>query len=184
MTSETRYMRSDIDSGSIYKLGTSQTSSSLAVLIGSGTSGIVYVGIRVYVQHADGSKTEITSGSAVAIVSMGTGVGYTTTLSATWACPQISLASTDKILVEVYGELSVNPPTVLRRSFITEQLGASQLDAVTWTVYYRIQRIRVYEEVWVYTWFFLHGTSTDNSRIGNFTWSIPSVGGGILVQII
>jgi len=182
MTVETRYMRSDqqiINTITAYVLGTSESSSLLEILIGSqvGGSPVCYYGIKVYKVASDGTKTLISAG-VVAIASLAAGGSGTGTISATWSCPLTALNSTDAILIELYADLNINPPTTLRRTWITEQLGASQLDAATWTVYYRVRRVRIYDpesELYIYTYYFRHGIATDSSYITNFSWTPPVV---------
>jgi len=170
MTSETRYMRSDqhtINGLTAYKLSTTQSASSIyasRTIMGE-VSG--YWGIRVWKRPSGGVETEITSGSPVAIVSRSSdGYGLQ---SNTWSCPQTSLESTDAIVVRVYHG-NTNPPQYLARTFITEQLNASQLDVALWTVYY--YTYRSYDAgTDITTLRFYHGSSGYNSRIEDFTWS-------------
>ncbi len=187
MSVETRYFRNDTDTINgllAYLLKTLNTTSALEFYIGDNTTA--YVGIRVWKRTSDGTETEITSGSAVAIASLASGISAYVQKSATWDCPQTSLASTDAIIVRIYGDVNSTPPTTLMRTFITEQMGATQLDAATWTVYYWIRRIRIFDgEGYVYGFWYVHGSDTRNSRIANFSWSsAPPPVGGVLAQII
>jgi hypothetical protein len=169
MPTETRYMRGDqqtVNGLTAYILGTSQSN-----IAKSGVKRSVgtYYGIRVYKRSADGTETEITPNEAVAVVQSVAQSGF---LSATWDCPETSLASTDVILIRVV-ESATSPPFqgIVEAEFITEQLGASKLDSATWTVYYYIY---YYGRTPVGVYFYW-GTSTYNSRIENFTWSIVPV---------
>jgi hypothetical protein len=142
--------------------------------IQSGVSGSVdisdyhaYIGIRVWKRSASGVETEITDGTPRARATIPSSSGI---VSATWTCPQTSLASTDAIVVRVY----VTADTItwfLCDTWITEQLGAGSLDAATWTVYYYIY---VVSKTGVYN--FRFDTTTYNSRITNFSWSPPPAG--------
>ena len=175
-TTETRYMRSDqqtVNGLAAYKLSTSQSSSLSSVTI-NGYNGLTnvyvvqYLGIRVWKRSGDQVETEITSGTAVAIASS----SANGLINATWACIQTVLASSDSIIVRVYAD-DFSPPTTLRRTFTTEQLGASQLDSVTWTVYYYLGRTSSYNSktgLWTVRYTFRHGSTTYNSRIENFQW--------------
>jgi len=140
MPVETRFMRSDfhtVNGLNARKLLIEQSSSSASYSYQYSGEVTGYWGVRVFVRHEDGSETEITGGSAVAVVSRSSdGSGLQ---SATWNCPETSLAETDAIVVRVYSDNN-NPPTTLRTTFITEQLGASKLDAATWTIHYYTQR--------------------------------------------
>jgi len=137
----------------------------------SGTSGSIdisnyhaYIGIRVWKRNNAGTETEITDGSphAIAAVPSSSGIVF-----AYWSCPQTSLATTDAIVVRVYA--SDGSTWVLLDTWVTEQLGATQLDGVQWTVYYYIY---VVSKTGVYN--FRFDTTTYNSRITNFSWSIVS----------
>jgi hypothetical protein len=167
MPVETRYMRGDqhaVNGLTAYILGVSQSDipkSGLKRAVGT------YYGIRVYKRSANGTQTEITPGQAVAIVQSVEESGY---LSATWDCPETALTPTDAIVVEVWEGATSPPSTAIEATFITEQLGASKLDAATWTVYYYIYYYGR-PPVGVY---FYWGTPTYNSRIENFTWTRPS----------
>jgi hypothetical protein len=123
------------------------------------TTGYTQAGIRVWKRDEAGTETEITAGSPVAVVTIPSVAG---TLTATWDCPQTPLASTDAIVVRLY---FYSTSWVLQRTWITEQLGASQLDAATWTVYHRFILV-----IGVIYW--THGPA-DYSRIGNFSWTAP-----------
>jgi flagellin len=68
----------------------------------------------------------------------------------------------------VYAERNDNTPDVLRATFTTEQLGASQLDNVQWTVSYYLQT------GWGNDYFYW-GTNTHNSRIENFQYTTDGV---------
>jgi len=189
---ETRYMRSDyaeVNGLNAYILGTSQTTSSLntTVLKVTSTDYVVYCGIRVWKRNSAGVETEITAGEPVAVVSRSVnGEGIQ---SNTWDCPQTALSSTDTIVVRVYLKVDVDAwqqGTGSQPNFQTEQLGASQLDAATWTVYYYTVRQTATKPSARTGIIFHWGTSTYNSRVENFVWTeaAPPPSGGILAQIM
>jgi len=96
----------------------------------------IYLGIRVWKRSAAGVETEITSGTPVAQVArIGAGSGFQT---GTWSCPQTALATTDSIVIRVYGETSgpLTGTATLRATFTTAQLNVNQLDATTWSIQY------------------------------------------------
>jgi hypothetical protein len=174
MPVETRYFRSDsqtVNGLTANKLLTSQ----------SGAAGYVtsdqFIGIRVWRRLADGTEIEITGGTAVAIADTDTADGI---YSATWNCPETQLNPTDVIVVRVYSG-GASPPTTLRGTWITEQLGALKLDASTWTVYYysdytHTKRTRHLpdcssEQLELELWTFRFDTATYNSCIEGFAWS-------------
>ncbi len=163
MTTETRYFRQDM------ALGTTNT----IVLLSYGISPTL--GIRVYKVSAAGTPTELTSGTPVA---QATGAG-TGEYDGTWNCPGFALDPTDHIRVAIYQFTTV---WVLMDTWNSEDLGAQSLDAATWTVHYWFRYTSKTD-----TWNFDTGTSTKNSRITNFTWTVappPSTGAGVLVQIM
>lgn len=127
------------------------------------------VGIRVWVRHADGTETEITSGTPVAQVSVAAGESHVLK-SAMWNCPQTSLASTDAIVVRVYHDMG-GWDLIGTATFITEQLGASQLDASTWTVYYYLGlSSQIFPRPRSSVAF--HFDGSDNSRIEGFSYTV------------
>ena len=161
-----------------YILGTTQSNTEQNSLIeksGWGTGGkTVNWGIRVWKRDSGGGETEITGGTPVAQVSRNAaGEGIQ---SNTWACPEISLATTDSIVVRVYAEIVGQVAWTVQATFTTEQLGAVVLSNVSWTVYYYVKYDTSTSLFGSYTkgWFYW-GTSTYNSRIGNFTWTEPVV---------
>ena len=181
MPSETRYKRSDqhtINGLAAYKLDITQTSS--ALLVAETYVGDDYVnaywGIRVSKRTAEGVETEITNGTPQAQVSR---VAKSSGIqSANWACPQTPLNLTDSIVVRVYIRLNLFS-WVLKATFTTEQLNASQLDPVTWTVYYWTELL--HSRFWDdgTQWYvsgarFRFGSLTYNSRIENFSWTQSS----------
>jgi len=165
-----RYMRGDqhtVNNLNAYKLAVPQSAIHKTVLDGTAGRKTIYWGIRVWKRGSAGNETEITGGTPVAQVSRSrNGEGMQ---SNTWSCPQTSLQSTDAIIVRVYMKFG-SGEWQLCSTFITEQLQASQLDSVQWTVYY-------------YTWCFYDrwegitsgsydwGTTTCNSRIQNFQYT-------------
>ena len=175
LPAETRYFRSDtetVNGLNAYKLRTSQTGTAGSGAEVSGSYTLYYyIGIRVWKRDFNGIETEITGGSAVAVVTTKVGAGGLK--SATWNCPQTSLSSTDSIVVRVYHDIGVNPPTTLIATFTTEQLGATRLDNATWTVYYYINTRRVTSTI--YAMSFKWDTTTYNSRIENFTWTTAEI---------
>jgi hypothetical protein len=93
-----------------------------------------YLGIRVFVINTTGYYWELTNGTAQAIVL----VTGTSSFSATWSCPQTTVnTTTDNLVISVYYGASSPPTTLLiNKQWISEQLGATSIDANTWTVYY------------------------------------------------
>jgi len=181
MTVETRYMRSDqhtINTLTAYKLLTSE-SASLIELTGctvDESPQYFYIGIRIYILHADGSETEVTTGTSVAIAPLGTGADTTTTTNMTWTDSQDrNLVSSDaiKIVVKCCCGLAWNEDAaVTLATFVTEQLGANKLNQNQWTVYYRVRRDRVYYKplTW-WDYYFRRGIAGDDSYITGFKWT-------------
>jgi hypothetical protein len=177
---ETRYFRYDLDTVNSLlarKLLTANTGSSTSEShskAGNVVSVGATIGILVWKVNASGVATEITSGAQVALVTLNTTI-YGSMYSATWPCPLTPLASTDSIVVIVYGKFGTGAYAQFGSyAFSTEQLDAQNLDASTWTVYY-------YIELWHdtssnVTWHaFSFGSSSQNSRITNFTWTASAV---------
>ena len=188
-TTETRYFRSDqhtINGLTAYILGTAESNTleevSGCTVTESGNEFML--GIRVYIRHANGSETEITPGETVAIVDLTTGADYTTILSGAWNCSETMLENTDAIKIDVRyccGQIWSESSASTIATFITEQLGASQLDDATWTVYYSIRRDRVTVgsppwQITYWSYYFRFGTASDNSRIEGFSYT---GGGGV-----
>lgn len=101
--------------------------------------------MKVFVRHADGSENEISGGYYVAEAYYPMGSGYQL-ISATWTPQKMNLQPGDALVFRVYGIIYVNigqfvltdPPEVNGQpaTFITEPLGAMQLENVQWTVWY------------------------------------------------
>jgi len=163
-----RYMRSDthtINGLQAYKLNTSQTASYLETNVTETESNTVYWGIRVWKRNSAGTETEVTSGTPVAQVSRSTS-GYGIQ-SATWNCPNTTLASTDSIVVRVYCMNSGN--WILQATFTTKRLNAQTADPATWHVYYWTKRNYISGGLGKTIGYFRWGTPTYNSRTEDFT---------------
>jgi hypothetical protein len=172
---ETRYFTSTSETYkgiTVKKLLTTNTSSALS-------AGIAYgrrFGVRVWKTDVDETETEITAGTPVATVIHAGTSDDDGEYSATWACPETALVSTDRIVVRVYSSKAAPTSWSLLQTFITEQLGASKLDSATWTVYYWL----VLSGTAV---LFNYGSSTYPSRITNFTWTAAAAGLSIPVAM-
>jgi hypothetical protein len=177
LTVETRYLRSDtttVNGLTARKLGLDLTGSvTTEVYRTAVTYSSADYGIRVWKRDLSGVETEITGGTPVLICTRtGTGLGLQ---SGTYSCPSTSLASTDAIVIRVYYRAPATTGTWSQLgwttpNWITEQLGAQSLDAATWTVYlYTI--IIASESPGKYDIGLGFGSTTENSRIENFTWT-------------
>ena len=116
-------------------------------------------------RQADGTETVL--GSNVAETSRSAnGEGYQ---SATWNSPETSLNTSDAIkIVEKHGIAE-------KGAFITEQLGATKLDAATWTfTRYTLYNCAASGSNWVTTGRTYFGDSSYNTRIENFSYT-PAV---------
>jgi hypothetical protein len=131
---------------------------------------ICFFGIFVYKRDGAGNETNVSGSYAVAVVSKSL-TGFETK-SAAWNCPQTALNPSDAIVVRVkrYNGTPIpeSAPTVA--TFTTEQLNASQLDSVAWTVYYRLNK-KFNQQYTGYVFEFWWGTTTYNSRIENFGYT-------------
>jgi hypothetical protein len=117
-------------------------------------------GIQVWKRSQSGTETAISSGIVAQVTRTNPGQGLQ---FATWNCPETSLNPTDAIVVRVYQRFEGYSWQVAA-TFITPQLGATKLNATTWTVYY-------YTKLFWYTLsskaYFYWGTTTYNSRTQN-----------------
>jgi len=126
-------------------------------------------GVRVYVRHADGSRDELTTD-----ISAQVSIPYPTSKSlhyATWNCPLTPLNPTDAIEVEIWMSDGYSGWT-LKETWISEQLGATQLNFQTWTFYYWLEASYSFNPIIGYTFgitFYFDGS--DDSRIENFSYS-------------
>ena len=173
MPVEDRYFRGDqqtVNGLTAYVLDTTQSdiARNISAINDTQLAGVT-ASVRVWVRHEDGSEDELTDGTwtqiAVTRTSADSGLQSTT-----WDCPQTSLAETDAIHIQV--KISVSGGTSTIEDFITEQLGATQLDATTWTFYLWTEKVdkRIPPSTAGY---FRWGTSTYNSRIEGFSYSLP-----------
>jgi len=183
-------MRSDtqtINGLNAYQLSTTSSSSALSTTVGTdpaghpgNANGTVYWGVRVWRRNSAGSETEITAGTPVAQVTRTSGSGIQ---SATWTPAATTLAITDSIIVRVYIRVvTSNEDTGWLQggtlaNFSTEQLGSIRLDAQQWTIYYNTSYYTLgspppsrYTSGTFY-W----GASSTDSRITNFTRSVPII---------
>lgn len=167
----TRFLTSDqatVNGLTAYKLA--ENNSQGGHSYGSWDYGInrIYWGIRVWRRwwNTDHwTETEITGGSPVAVVCRFSGSGMQ---SATWACSQTNLSSTDSIVVRVYDKCGRSGDWTERVELTTEQLEVDHLRSSTWKVYYHTA-VEILEEIpfktlWGYRW----GSDYYPSRIQNF----------------
>lgn len=181
MTTETRYMRSDtalVNGLTTEKLLTSQSGvagyKEMIFTDAEAEADRCYLGIRVWKRTSGGVETEITLGTPIALVYKNT--AGDSILNAAWNCPLTALSATDSVIVRVYTSLWDNIYGFwgwqLLGTWQTEQLGASSLDAATWTVYYYLSLGITMgpPKRWIVR--FRYDTITYNSRIENFQWSV------------
>ncbi len=169
MTVETRYFRSDshtVNGLTARKLGTTQSSNYVSEIISSYEGNVQvtqYLGMRAWRRDVNGSETELTQGSVEAVASGSTSGSKSGTRSQV----SVSMVETDSVVIRVYAD-DFSPPSTLRDTFSTEQLGAKRLDAATWTVCYYLFRLYAGGMT---TYSFRFGTTAYNSRVDNFARS-------------
>jgi hypothetical protein len=164
--SETRYLRGVANEVIVNGL----TSYSLST-VNSGTAGNwapgnnlqIHLGIRVFKRNSSATETEITTSISATVSRTVTGNGYQ---SGTWTPPETQLNPTDSIVVRVYGD-TTSPPTTLRATFTTGQLGATRLDSSQWTVQYWTRMALAGGGGSDWYW----GTATYENKINGFTYS-------------
>ncbi len=170
MPVQTRYLRSDshtINGLNAYKLTTAQGSSQAWFGAEHELEDGAAFRANVYKRASGGGETLIASAvGSVYRGSEGSGIQ-----SATWPCPETALDPTDAIKVVI--EVILDGGGSNTRTFMTEQLGATQLDAATWTFYlYTV----IYDSGYSYVHDFNHGASSHDSRIANFSFTSASSG--------
>ncbi len=162
---EVRFMRgvaseANVNGLTAYLAGTAQsTTSANAGNLGNNVN--LYAGIRAWVRHSGGTETELTAGTAAAVV-YGNGTG---TYSSLWTPPFTILQPTDSVVVRFYVN-TATPPTTVRATFTTEQLGATQLDANLWNVTYFLRKAGIAQGGSSLVW----GTTSYDTRISGFSW--------------
>lgn len=133
-------------------------------------------GWDVIKRTSGGSESVI--GSKVAQVSRSTqGEGLQ---SNTWTCPQTDLVSSDAIRLSAFVKVPDTWRSIgygVNDAWITEQLGASQLNSATWRIY---SYTRCYQgwatpEMLRTIGYLYWGNSAHNTRITNFSWTISIV---------
>ena len=83
--------------------------------MGGAATTYPYAGYSIFILHAYGSPTQLADHQT----------------SNTWSCPQTAISPTDALEFIIYVYDGANWNTAA--TFITNQLGAGQLDSVTWT---------------------------------------------------
>lgn len=137
------YMRSDqhtVNNATMYKLMQTHTGSynvTSMSRLDPENEFVCYWSIRVWKRMSNGTETELTPCSPVAVVSRqysGSGLQ-----SASWNCPQTPIAMTDSLVVRVYYRFDYSNYT-MSSQFSTVQLNATFIFGQTWTFYYYTQR--------------------------------------------
>ncbi len=167
---ETLYMRGIVNEATVngltaYSLSTTQSANPQTYQIVAARQN-VWAGIRVWSRTSGGVETEITSGTSAIAGPPGNNVQGM--FVATWDCPGVALETTDSIVVRIYGGIA-SPPNTLAAEFTTDVLGATQLEAVQWTVNYYMGQLSGNSFV---GW----GDATYNTNIANFQYSTGTGG--------
>lgn len=127
------------------------------------------VGVRIWKRTSAPAETEVTAGTPVAQVTTVDGdihVEY----DGTYTPAATALDATDSIVVRVYYKFGALAWGLLTQcEFTTEQLGASQLDNVLWTVHYLLSFAFSVPLTRAVVNF--HFDGADNSRVTNFQWT-------------
>jgi hypothetical protein len=171
MTVETRYMRSDqqtVNGLTAYKLGLTKSGTAATITRAwtNTTDEGGYMAVDIVKRDSAGVETVLYSKAAQ--VTFGS-PDSDVELSATVAVAQTALAATDSIVVKVYGRRAGSTVWSLLATFTTEQLGATQLSAATWTVYYTESCVYDYGSSSLTLYYKFDGAY--NTRIANFTWT-------------
>jgi len=136
-----RYVRTDtttVGSNTYNNFGlvNSDTSSFVQGVTESDRYYTVYFGIRIFKVASDGTETEITSGSPVAVVfrdTNGSGIRI-----ADYSFPGATLATTDRLCIKYYIDSGGGWEEKLK--VVTDSLGVTSLPAGTWRVSYYTYR--------------------------------------------
>lgn len=159
MPVETRYERSD------FSLPTVQGSVTTSILINEYAGNVTvtqYFQIKVY-KLVGAAETLISTSNIGSRNSSGM-------CSFTGAIPLTAMNATDQVRIKIYAD-DFTPPTTLRGTWTTAALGASQLDAATWTFYCYLYRVYSAGPNVTDYYFRYNNSVTFNSRIENFSWS-------------
>jgi hypothetical protein len=124
-------------------------------------------GIQIWKRSASGAETAISSGIVAQVTRTSPSQGLQ---SATWNCPETILSPTDAIVVRVYQRFEGFSWQVAA-TFITPQLGATKLNATTWTVYYYTKLYWTTSPSLQSKAYFYWGTTTYNSRTQNIEYT-------------
>jgi hypothetical protein len=162
---ETRYLRgvaNEVTVNGLTGYSLALTNSNTAGNWAPGNNVQIHLGMRVFKRTVAGVETEISSGLVATVSRTAAGSGFQT---AAWTPPLTPLATTDSIVIKVYGDTAANP-TTLRATFTTGQLGSTQLEPNQWTVQYWT---RVGGAPNGSDWYW--GTGTYNNNIAGFRHS-------------
>ena len=173
---ETRYMHSTF--WDVNYLNTSRldvetpTPSSINSTSKANTVNTSYsYGLRVWKRMENGTKQEITNGSCVA--SVGKKDLTKSVEVGKWNCPIVNMSSTDSVVIRVYCRIDDDGNWSLIGTFITRQLGATQLNNSTWVIHYCLEEVYDGHE---YCYIYYVGDTvsagfTNFSKIEGFAWT-------------
>lgn len=178
ITTETRYLRADdhtINSLLAYQAKASQSAIDVFTftIALTGASFDSRHNFDIIKRASGGGETVLGSAIAETYRAAGAAAGEQ---SATWACPETTLAATDAVRITMRLK-NVAGGNSVTRDFITEQSQnwagdtKTPLVAVTWTIYRYTRHIigDPDDEGYIY-----HGSSTYNTRVANFQYGIVS----------
>jgi hypothetical protein len=179
MTTETLYWTATtgtINGLSVYEMLTTDTNTTTSQTVKAFSTAhpTVYVGIRVWWRNSSGTETEITSGTAIAIISF----AYSTLgqKTATWSAPQTAINDPNSsIVVRAYYGTTNPPTTAFTTPFSTlNNLNITALNSSTWTVAYYCATSELGGE-YLYTIQWGNAGSSIESEIENFSYSSVSL---------
>jgi hypothetical protein len=131
---------------------------------------VCLVGILVYKRTSGGVETEITAGTPVAQVTTIDGDVEVLYSNNSYTPTQTTLLPTNSIVIRVYRKFGAGAwAQISNANFTTEQLGAKQLDATLWTVYYRLSEVASLVPPIRSSVFFYWDRADNDARIAGFS---------------
>jgi len=174
---ETRYMRGDtwtINGHTGYKLQLTKNGSLRVSSNAAAGNVAVYFGLRGWIIHADSSTEEFTSGTPSTFITIPVGQQDTDYVdrSGNYTPSQKVMVATDAVKVIVYIKFGTGSWIQTTGIFITEQIGAAQLDSNQWTI--TLNTYRYYDSDENLTYGEWRWGYTLNSCIDGFSWSVAA----------
>jgi len=152
----------------LFKMNTTQSIDSDLSEQSAGSTATVQFNFHVVIYNSSGTVVNNVTDKVFFSNRTANGAGIQ---SVNWSCPQISITSTDRIGIQWFLNFSDNPTFFFTfPTWISDQLNATQVDNVNWTIHFYTRRRTTARPSASYGSMY-YGTTTYNSNVTGVSYS-------------